>query len=219
MAALKLAPGDLFAIPTHNSSGMVGYVACRCIAPAFNGTLLIEVFKAFYAEPFAMGHNISITERLFRPVLFLPVFGNGMIPTKEKWPVIFRNPGYDRAESDYSNIEIGFVAANKIWRNGVSRPAHAARIATLEESILWTPIDLSRRVAGHLAGRLGANEQFDYWKMLGLVKDEVPTDQFKAALWAAGDDACSDSHIMAARFKEWGAMSKLAQKTLPPGKK
>jgi hypothetical protein len=219
MATLKLDSGDLFAIPTHNANGIVGYVVGRNIAAENNGALLIEVFKGFYDTAPDNRSAIAIGERLFRPILFLPVFGLGMIPAKEKWPILFNDACYNRSESDYPNIEIAYPAINKIWKNGVEISASPARIATVERARLWTPIDLSRRVAGHLAGRIGATEQYDDWQVVGLDKGSATTAMFQTTFFVAGEEARKDSHIIAARFKEWAAMKKIAQKKLPPGKK
>lgn len=77
---------------------------------------------------------------------------------------------------------------------------------------LQRPIDLSRRVAAHLAGRIGANEQFDDWKAVGLDKASAPAAMLATTFYEAGEAACKDSQIIAARFKEWAAKKKIAPK-------
>lgn len=221
MAFLKTAPGDIFAIPAHNATGVIGFVACRHIALKFD-VPLFEVFSRFYTTPIPSLAEVDTSERLFRPVMMLLQFGAISIPTKDKWRILFSDPTYDKRLSNFENIQIGYLHGGgpdlyTLWEGGVDRRVPLEIVSKVEAAQWWLPGQVSMRVSAHLAGLIGPEETYDILKVVGLTADPDNDEEFTKRLNALIEKGLEDSQIMAARFKAWDAEAKAAKRRKKPG--
>lgn len=187
-------PGDLFYIPARNADGTHGFVIARYIEHIEpNIGYLIEVFAKFYTEPPARIEEVDTSRRLFRPVMWSTYFPKPF----PRWKILFGNPGYDKAQSDYENITIAWY--NDIWIGGQSRKVSQEIFDTLEPSICWRTDHLIFRVIAHLAGIFGPEDKYDYHKLPATLRVDNP--QMKDAVLALALE-------MDQRFQAWQEQEK-----------
>jgi hypothetical protein len=216
MAFLKTKPGDIFAIPAHNATGEIGFVACRHIALKFD-VPLFEVFRRFYTAPIPSLAEADTSARLFRPVMMLLTFDKIGIPTKDKWRILFSDPNYDKSQSNFEKIQIGYLHGGgpdlyTLWEGGVDRRVPFEIVSKVEAAEWWVPMHISMRVSAHLAGLIGPTEQYSYYKVAGLEADEANRPAMMEVFHKNAARALHANEVMAARFKAWDAAAKAAKR-------
>jgi len=189
----NVKPGDLFYVPAMNEEGKSGFVIGRYIelVPTNVGHL-IEIFARFYTEPPQSIDEIDKSQRLFRPIMCSLRFAE--IP---RWKILFSDPGYDKSQSDYSNIAIGFHT--KLWIGGKSRNSTMDELRNFEDSTCWRMHHIVFRVNAHLAGIFGPNDWYDYHRVPKGQRVDDP---------AAEEQVIALAEEMDARFKIWAEEEK-----------
>ena len=189
----SIQPGDIFYIPGMNKEGDYGFVLARYIEliPTNVGHL-IEVFAKFYTIPPTSIEDVDKTHRLFRPIMFDMYFQR--IP---KWKVLFSDPGYDKSQSDYTNIGIAFHT--NLWLGGNCKPATREQLNKFEASECWRTHHIMLRVNAHLSGLFGPEEEYDYSRIPKGQRVDDPGVVEKVIAVAEEIDG---------RFKIWAARKK-----------
>ncbi|WP_025113503.1 hypothetical protein [Pseudomonas sp. H1h] len=195
MLGKSACPGDFFYIPAYGEMQQQGFVIARFIENV-SGNLgyLIEVFERFYTTPPGTREDVDIRNRLFKPVLCSFRFSE--VP---KWRVLFSDPDYDRAQSNYDDIK--FLFYSSLWVGGKDIPQSqwSGSLSIIEEAVCWRTLHLIFRVNAHLAGIFGADEPYDYDRLPNDLREDNP---------AAIARVVSLAQAMDDKFKAWAAESK-----------
>ncbi len=162
-------PGDLFYIPAKNAEGVHGFVIARYIELVdHNIGHLIEVFAQFRTELPASIEDVDRRHRLFRPVLWSMYFPKCL----PRWKVLFGDPTYDKAQSDY--VSIAFAFDGKCWLGGKTGSCEKEMLDDFEPSICWRSQHLIFRVNAHLAGLFGPSERYDHHRLPEACRENNP---------------------------------------------
>lgn len=152
-------PGDLFYIPALDASDTPGFVIARYIEfipPALGH--LIEVFARFYTHIPNSIDEVDTSHRLFRPIFCSMRFSG--IP---RWKILFSDPDYIKASSDYDTIQ--FVFGSKIWSGARIQIATSEQISSVEPSICWRMDHIIYRVIAHLRNALNNNDCMGHFEL------------------------------------------------------
>lgn len=188
-------PGDLFYIPAWNREGTYGFVIARhieMIPP--NIGYLIEVFAKFYTKPPKSIDEVDTEERLFRPVMWSMYF----FKPYPRLKILFSDPNYDRAQSNYESIGIAFDSG-RVWIGGRSLKVSQKIFDSLEPSTCWSIDNLISRVIAHLTGIFAPDEQYDYHRLPESLRMDKPVAYKRIEALALEMDQ---------RFRTWRAEAK-----------
>lgn len=161
----KIPPGSVFYIPALGVDKAHGFVLARFIEDVDgNAGALIEVFSKFYTALPSSFEDSALGKRLFRPILCSMRFSE--IP---RWRVLYEDPSYNRARSNYEDIVFEYYS--ELWIGGQLRKKNESDFGfseganAYEWSTCWRMHHVIFRVNAYLAGVFSPEEAYDENKL------------------------------------------------------
>lgn len=168
MALLKVAPGDLIAVPARNGA-LHGYVLARVLHDG--EWVVLEIFSEFRDEGFVdfdwiMNGSGHLGERMFSPIRASLDFNKQLC--KQKWPLLrlslMMEPGVDLSISnlEWEGPPDQYDAIGLYYRGGeiVYEPNGVRR--SLESGHLYSNPQILRRIDLHLRGIMAPMQALNY---------------------------------------------------------
>jgi hypothetical protein len=190
MALLLVDAGDVIAIPAAKA-GKLGFVLARVIIPIRTRT--IEVFREFrtdfaISEEEVRAQDFSVASRLFNPVYASLDFGKpfGVV----KWPILLKNPHYDKEMSNFSDIEFEdateYEEFGRYYKGGEECYEPQGVRRDLESRTIYSNPQLVHRIKLHLAGYLNVGEPLNSDRTRKAIQENGEE------WWITGISACRD---------------------------